>query len=343
MLSTLKYSYYDAYPFYIHLSHMWLYLSGFFTPLFWHALLYITFVLIAIGWAYRQKNGKAFVWIVAIVFTGLKSFYGHSTLGYNNLDSSGFLVLSFLYAYEFVRERKISFFFLSSLLGAGYLWCRNGEPWWISLVLFYGISLLILKEIKWWKKVIFFVIAVAILLSTKIVWESSLRNWETLLKKDRVERFVEKEASVKDEVKLDYKAEVVRILTSVFGPIKYITFDRLKTYLPLTIDMFWRAIVKTRLAYWWLVIFAMILFFSDKSFWKRLELWVWTFFFWVNVVMIFVGTYVFIQTFPDWNIPGSAERMSMFLEPLILLWIVTLIKDWFQFSRIDFKSITELQ
>ncbi len=166
-----------------------------------------------------------------------------------------------------------------------------------------------------------------------------MRNWETLLKKQQRQsefveikenKTIEKSNMVKKE-KFELKVltnETIRIISSVFIPLQYITLDRLQKYLPLTIDMFWRAIVKTRLAYWWIMIFLMILFISDRSLWKKWELWVWPYFFWINVVMIFVGTYVFIQTFPDWNIPGSAERMSMFLEPLVVFWAITIIGEY---------------
>ncbi|MCX7883173.1 MAG: hypothetical protein N2314_08135 [Brevinematales bacterium] len=337
MFSTLRYGYFGMYPFYIHLSHMWLYLSGFSTPLFWHALLYISFVWVGIGWVLRQKYPPWMVWITGAVLTGIGSFYGHSMLGYNNLDASGFLALAFLYGYEWIRTKEYPYLLLSSILGGGYLWCRNGEPWWLSLLLFYAISLVIVKEMKWWKKGVLFVVCVIFLLTTKVVWEYSLQHWETLLQrqqasvalsenKENLPTKREEKAIAKEEFSLStYGEQVVKIVGSVFTPLKYITLERVTRYLPLTIDMFWRAIVKPRLAYWWIVLLLMILFLSDGELRKRRELWTWPFFFWVNVAMIFVGTYVFIQTFPDWNIPGSAERMSMFLEPLVVFWSLPVI------------------
>ncbi|MFN3660446.1 MAG: hypothetical protein ACK4TN_04310 [Brevinematales bacterium] len=335
MFSTLRYGYFDAYPFYIHLSHMWLYLTGFPTPLFWHAFLYITLVWVSMGWAGRYFSQRYAVWVVAVLTSGMASLYGHSTLGYNNLDAVGFLSLAFLYGFEWVRTKEYPYLLLSSLLGGGYLWCRNGEPWWVGLLVFYLVSLVLVKVVKWWKKGVLFVLSFVFLLTTKVVWEYSLRNWENLLMFSKKHSLVvkrendENQQNSKEKVSLQMiSKETIRIIGSLTRPFRYLSWERLKKYVPLAMDMFWRAIVKTRLVYWWVIVFLMILFFSERGLWTKPELWFFPFFFWINAGMIFVGTYVFIQSFPDWNIPGSAERMSMFLEPLVVFWTVVLVGEY---------------
>ncbi|MFN4217523.1 MAG: hypothetical protein ACK4HQ_09015, partial [Brevinematales bacterium] len=247
----------------------------------------------------------------------------------------GFLSLSFLYGFEWVRTKEYPYLLLSSLLGGGYLWCRSGEPWWISLLVFYLLSIILIKGMKWWKKVVLFMFSFVFLVTTKVVWEYSLRNWENLLIPSKSHSLVVKtendrkqqNSKEKDTLQIIGK-EVIRITGSITTPFHYLSWERLKKYMPLAIDMFWRGIVKTRLVYWWVVVFLMILFFSDRGLWKKPELWVFPFFFWVNVGMIFIGIYVFIQTFPDWNIPGSAERMSMFLEPLVVFWVIAQLGEY---------------
>jgi len=342
MLSTLQYDYFGMYPFYIHLSHMWLYLCGFSTPLVWHALLYITFVWVAIGWVSRLTEDRSWVWVTALVVTGLGGLYHHSTLGYNNLDISGFLALAFLYGFEWVRTREYPYLFLSSLLGGGALWCRAGEPWWISLVLLYGVFLVEMKGVRIGKKLLWMAVALMALLTTKIVWEHSLTNWRSLLQRQMVAQVsgvdghgvpggetqnaggeVTPAGTRADPERLSFLLLVGEVFQRIAAPLQYFSLERLCVYLPLTVDMFWRAIVFPRLAYWTIAILVMILFVIEASLRRRKELWVWPLVFWVNVGMIFGGTYIFIQTFRDWNIPGSAERMSLFLEPLVVFWALT--------------------
>lgn len=352
MASTIRYGYFDSYPYFVSLLHTWGYLIGWYSPLFFHALLYIAFILVVYGYAKRNNFSFFIKWLFVFSIVGVNSLYGHIKMGFNNLPPTIFLSLSFLYAYEWIRTKEYSYLLLSSLLGGGYLWCRNGEPWWISLVLFYLISLFLVREIKWWKKGFLLILSFVFLLTTKVAWEYSLRNWETLLKKQQKQSVLveSKEETIVKESGIDKNGrgfelkaiinETGRIISSVLTPFKYITLERLQKYLPLTFDMFWRAIVQPRLAYWWIVMMLMVLFLSDKSRRKKWELWVWPYFFWINVGMIIVGTYVFIQTFPDWNIPGSAERMSMFLEPLVVCWAITLIGEYLkQIPSIEWKEI----
>ncbi len=152
MLSTLRYGYFEAYPFFVSLLHMWGYLIGWYSPLFFHALLYIAFIFVIYGYTLRSEFPFWIKWLFIFSVLGINSLYGHIKMGFNNLPPTIFLSLAFLYGYEWVRTKECPYLLLSSLLGGGYLWCRNGEPWWISLLLFYLISLFIIKGIKWWKK-----------------------------------------------------------------------------------------------------------------------------------------------------------------------------------------------
>ena len=330
MNSTLKYGYYNAYPFYVHLMHTWAYLLGFETPLFTHGLMYGCFIGAIWVFLYRSFSSSIGKWLGIIALLGIGSLYSHATKGYNNLAPTFFLSLAFLMAYRWWEEKDYKFLILSASFGAANLWCRSGEPWYLSLLIAYILGVFKVKNISLLKRIVIIFTSIIILFSTKTAWEYSLSNWEKLLtNKQKIEN-VKKENPNKNDnnnsINTTKKDSILKRLTNSilapFGTLKYFTPERIIKYVPIAIPFAFKATVYSRWMYFLIFILAFMLFLIDKEIRENPSLWLVAFFFIVNTLIIFVGTYIFIQNFRDWNIPGSAYRMSIFLEPLSIIFAI---------------------
>ncbi len=333
MKSTLKYGYFEMYPFYTHLMHTWAYLLGFSTPLFIHGFIYMCFVIGIFG-CFSQKNPRWFAWLMVSGVLGITSLYSHAAMGYNNLAPIIFLTLAFLMAYRWWQEKDYGFLWLSALFGASNLWCRNGEPWYLSLLLAYGVGVFLVKTKPLWQRMVLFILVSLALLFPKILWETSLTHWKTLVSEKRV-IMIEDSVSRSDEKKQapSVRLELLssKVTSAVFGTfsyLKYVTPTRIKQHLPVAVSFVWRNVVMTRWVYMLFFVVVFGFFISHQTLRKKTELWLVAGFFLLNLFVIFAGTYVFIQTFADWNIGDSAYRMSLFLETLSILFGVLVFLQW---------------
>jgi len=336
MKSTLVYGYFAMYPFYVHLMHTWAYLLGFSTPLFMHGFMYMAFVIGLFGY-FAQRDPRWLKWVVvSSVLAG--SLYSHAAMGYNNLAPTVFLTLAFLMAYRWWEEKDYGFLWLSAFFGAANLWCRHAEPWYLSLVVAYFAGIFIVKTKSLWHRMVVFVLICGALLFPKVIWETSLSRWKALVGEEKV--VLTGDVSLQPGEKSSFStrdvvfSRVVSAIGGIFSYLQYVTPSRIKRYLPVAVSFVWGTVVMSRWVYMllWVMMFGFMV--SHQRLRQKVALWLVGGLFLWNLGVIFAGTYVFIQTFRDWNIGDSAYRMSLFLETLSVLFGALVLQGFLKDEKI---------
>ena len=284
-----------GYPFLVSLSHAWLYAFQIFQAGLIHSLFYISFLLVIFGFLKRKTS---FSWsLIFTSFLALSSpFIDHAFMTYTNLAYSIYLSLSFIYFIDWHVEHKDSSALIAFILLSLSTWTRSIEPFWM-LSLGLAVALALLSKNK--RNIIILMLGIFLVLSVRFSWFSYKKQISQQM------NFVSTTALQMEQddyysQPLLHRLNFQKVQESTKYFIYYILVPTKTYYLIFTLSglifiiNYRKSIFKSEL----LSLFSIIL---------------------INTLIIYMGIIYFSINYPDWkNIGGSATRMALFINPLIL-------------------------
>lgn len=141
MKDTMNNKYLVSYPLMTSLSHTWMYLIGFSSPMIFYAFIYISFLLLFYYSLRKIVSSKLSIMFTAIL-SAFPDFYSQGQLSYTNLPYASYLILGGIYLYLGIKFNKKGYFIISMIMTALSGWTRYVEPFWavsVIVVLIYGI------------------------------------------------------------------------------------------------------------------------------------------------------------------------------------------------------------
>ena len=284
-----------GYPFLISLSHAWLYLFKIFQAGLIHSLFYTAFILVFFSFIRKKTN---LTWaLIAATFLALSSpFIDHAFMTYTNLAYSIYLCTSFLYFINWYLEKKNSNVIIAALLLGLSTWTRSIEPFWLLSIGLMGYLTLRSKKLS-----NFFLLAISILVVTSFMY-----SWQFYKKQVSNQLNFVSTAAIQME-KDDYYG------LPLFKRINLKKIQESSQYFLAFI------ILPTKSNYLLYVATIIIYLANFSKFRSDVELLSLILLILVNLMMIYLGIIYFSINYPDWkNIGGSATRMALFINPLIL-------------------------
>lgn len=308
----LDLGYYYQYPPYTSFLHFMMYQSEFPQVKIVYSAIYLSFI-ISFYALLRKKVDKN----IALFFTALLSInpliFEHSHIAYTNLAYTSFFVLGSIYAWHSIEEKKQRLLILATLLIALSTWTRNTEPFWLISLFYLGLHL--------WqerKKTIAFLpylmVSLGITFLFKTIWVHFLID---------LSQSVQAQAQTAVEAKIEYSGVLDRFIQALPAGIKeqiryiIIIFTKGRSFETAGRVLSYLHSYIFSTAYYLLIPFSIALYREFKLRRKVLVLPITTLA--ILFAVLVVGTYLFSLTFETWHqIGGSAQRMSMFIAPLIL-------------------------
>jgi len=144
-LPLVTYNY--GYPFFTSLLHAFVYLLGGSNPQFIYSLIYLAFI-ICFYYCLARRTSKIISMLVTLVLATTPSFIYQSTVSYTNLFYSFYLGMGTIYLWEWIADRKNSYFAISAIFLGLSTFIRSQEPFWIMNLFFVFIYCLKVKEYK---------------------------------------------------------------------------------------------------------------------------------------------------------------------------------------------------
>lgn len=287
--------YYLGYPLYTSLLHSYVYLlntNG--NPLFMYTLIYVSFITITYSVLTRISSSKIsllFTFIIAFTF----EIFDHSLLSYTNLPYSTFLIAGYLYFLNYIKDKKMSYLIIASVLIGLSGWIRNSDPFWIPPVL-----LMIYQSIKD-RKIKHLLLFVTIILIIRLPW-SAFTN----------------------EVSKNYLISSSNNLNLIFSTSIFKYIERLF----LVIPYIWINVIKPQSAIYITFLLSLFMYIPKQnrvlSSIRSLVL--------TNLCVIMGGVYFYSIVYEKWQVIGnSVTRMSIFMTPLVLINIA--ITLFFKYSN----------
>ena len=282
MNDAISRGYFIVHPLMTSLSHTWLYLIGFNSPMFFYAFLYISFVVLFFVSLRKLLNSNISIILTALMFS-FPDIYGQAQIAYTNLPYMIYLVLGSIYLYLGIKFNNNRLIFISMLLTILSGWTRSVEPFWIVnviVILVYGIFRL--RNL-----VVALAYAVGVYLF-RLPWN---RFYET---------HTGTILNLQSEIQSGSKTLIIGIsqqlnIEKIFS---YFYFYAIRPYfvlyLLLSLLIIYKIVQKSK--DWWFF----LIFFGYFS-------------------LLFIGTYVFTLSYSGWeNIPGSFQRLVIFLIPTMI-------------------------
>ncbi len=286
MEDGIQRGYFFGYPLLTSLAHTFVYLSDFQYPGVIHSLFFIFFLILIYHFLNKQTNTRwAIIWTMIISLT--PGLYGHAQMTYTNLPYIVYIICSYLYLHLWFKSKKNSHLIISSLLLGLSTWTRSTEPFWLlPIVISFIGSIYIKKYFSWF---IFPIITFLI----RIPWIS----------------FEEKNLQM-DRSHITQSKKYLELLLSN---------QAVTNFIPVCIYFFMNVIKPNIIVYLMLSLFLYPILTNLKKKVDK-ELLIFSSYILLNLLLIFVGIYILSLSFSEWqDIGGSAQRMSMFIPPMILL------------------------
>lgn len=302
MNDAIARGYFIAYPLMTSLSHTWLYLIGYGSPMFLYALFYISLIILFYFTLRKILNSKIAI-ILTAVFCSFPDFYSQAQVAYTNLPYFTYLVLGSIYLYLGIKSDKKGFLVISMILTALSGWTRTTEPFWlvnVIVILFYGLYKI--RKLPMALGYSFFVYIF------RIPWN----------------KFYELNTKAVLNTSSQIQGSVVSLTKAVsekvnFGPVLgYFYAYTVKPYVVLYVLLFALIILKIvrKSNNWWFTLILM-----------------------GDFLLLFLGTCVFSLNFPEWiNIPGSFKRMVIFLIPMIIYFVADCLGEYNDYSNVYMKK-----
>lgn len=297
METGLKLGYFLGYPLMTTLGHTWVYLLGFPYPGIVHSLWYLSLViLLCTALAKRTSRAWALGW--SLVFCFSSGLFDHALMTYTNLAYATYLIAGYFYTLEWLETRKNDSLILSGTLIGLSTWARSAEPFWLIPLFMVLVAGLLQKEIRSVS------IYSLLILMIRQPWKffESLHPEPTRLSAElskEAQAFIEKSLLEKVLTRLNIPGiweVMVYFWQYVISPTKYQYIALLLAGF-ITLSLTKRKMANPLLQY---LLIAITL----------------------NIAGVMAGIFQFSIFFREWReIGGSAERMSLFLGPLILFFV----------------------
>jgi len=284
-------SYFYSYPLFTSLFHSFTYLLGFSSPMLIYGLIFISFL--TIFYSLLRTHANEFLSLLGtILLIFAPHLFWHAQIAYTNLAYATYLSLGALFLLEWKDNKSTIFAILGMFFTGTSVWVRSTEPFWLGNLLLFlviGVSNFRFKDIFY--GLLFFY------------------PLQQLWKRYVAAMFHNVESTVSQ-----IQGSVATVATAAIQP----TFLQL---LSDTIVFFTHSIVRPYAPV--LLLFAISLLMQLTK--RRLSLFLISLIIF-DLLVSFIGTYVFAITQSYWReIPGSLERMMMFISPLIIyVFIITI-------------------
>lgn len=280
-------SYFNSYPPHTSLVHTWYYLLGFASPMTYYAGAFISFV-IAFYYAARRVSVRPYALLATLMLILAPHLFWHAQIAYANLPYTVAFVMGSILIVEWVRGHKVSDLVMGALLTGISVWIRHPEPFWMTNLL------LVLVFSLYQRKPLQLILYSVIFFPLERVWKMFTASLYGVHASGSLSEVTGGLAVVTSSSSLAVILSVIQYLMSnIFRPFapSFILFGIVVLLKILRRDFF-------------LVAEFVVL---------------------SNLALLCLGTLIFAMTQPYWaEIPGSLQRVSMILTPLILYSLVSM-------------------
>lgn len=319
--SGVALGYFLQYPPFTSLLHTTIYLTGAVYAKIWYTLLYVALIS-GIYAVLRKRTSTLLATFGALMIAVNPLIFEHSIMAYTNLSYTLFLAMGTIYIWEWFRTKQNYCGIVGGLLIAAATWVRITEPlWMIGVGLILLISVLLTAQQKKWRPMLTGIFALGSIFLTKQIWSAFLgvlyaKHLPTVV--EAAANSASKQQSTLSIPFLTNAFNTILGFTSYFAVFSQQPPDVLLSR-AIAVTMYLQAYVVPILAMYLLPFVVVgILVLRERSY-RWLE--------WGTVLsyigLISIGTYLFSFSDNSWDqIGGSAQRMSMFLIPLVLFLIL---------------------
>lgn len=274
--------YFFGYPLHTSLSHTWLRYWGMTHP----ALLHYGWFIVFIAWFWfklRQQTSAFWASWWSMIIAISPGIFGHAQMTYTNLTYTVLIVMAYIYAAEWiVRPKQQSSIWLAAVLLGLSIWTRTAEPFWLVMLVLIWILLPVHRKL--WHSLG----ASVLVFAMRYPWYA-FEKYHLQIETSQLQQAPAYLIALQENLSLS----LVKDLT---------------TYV-------WRYIFQPDLLMFALLFVAAIYALRQKQLSVALVI---TFQVFLALGLALLGVAIFSVIYEDWsNIGGSAQRMVIFLSPLI--------------------------
>ena len=292
-------NYFYAYPLFTSLAHVSLYLLGLTSPMIFYALLFTSFVFAFYQLLHRTLS-RAWALFGSLLVIIAPHLFWHAQIAYTNLPYTIYLGLGAVYILEYARTGNRRDALFGAILTGLSTWVRSVEPFW--LINIFTLLLITLSKQKFFD----FLLSLVLFIPLERVWKvyvAMAHNVVAPTALGQVTNAVKTVATVVTNTTVS-----TSISKPIYPVITYFFANAVRPFVPV------------------LALFALGIFFKviHKS-----RAWLGEFMVFSYYCVAFYGTYIFSISQSYWDdIPGSLERMMMFISPIIIYNLFISIKDY---------------
>lgn len=290
MNDAIERGYFFNYPLLTSIAHSFVYQTGFQYPGIIHSLFYISLAIIIYDYL-RGKTNKTWSLIWTLLIISSPGLYGHAQMTYTNLIYSTYIISSLIFCVKWISDKKNSNLALSSLLLGLSTWTRSAEPFWIVitiLIFIYSIKIHRLKNA--FNHIIIFL---GLVLPWKLFSANQIASIETSNGQNTFEKI--------------FSSFDMSVLFSNIIPV---------------INYFYNNVLFFSLPAYLLLAFVSVIILRNKNKLSLENVKPLLFFIWITLILTLFGIFAFSLYYEKWQaIGGSAQRMTLFVPPIIILMI----------------------
>jgi hypothetical protein len=307
--------YFFQYPPYTSLLHTISYLFNSENAKIWYSLIFSSLVLL-FYYLLTQKVSRFYALSGTVLMSLSPYILEHSMVAYTNLSFTTYLVLSFIYLWQWVEYKNRYHLVLGALLLAASSWIRLSEPFWIL-----GLLVIVFGMIKNRLHVFTALGSIALVLVMRSFWPKLV----TYIARASIPAV--NSVGYGTVANVAAATPLLTTILSYLGVLGNLSLVLQQTPAELTakilfINQYIYIYIIKLLQYLLLPWCITVLIDLKNNFKEKVLIETGTLL--CVFALIWAGTYIFSFTFETWDqIGGSASRMSMFISPLIVYTIMT--------------------
>jgi hypothetical protein len=286
MLEGINLGYFFQYPPYTSFLHVFGYIFGAERVKIVYSFIY--FSLLTVFYSLLRRNQKSWVALLGTLLLSVDTFiFRHSTIAYSNLSYVTFLSLGIIYLNFWLFSSRKKELFVGSFLVAISTWIRASDPFW-----YIGLLIIILGTLKNRKEVKQSLLSSLMLLGIYRYWDTFVLSLNS--------------SNLK---KISREAKYIEILSqnNIYLNIMELISEAMIYY--------WKNLSSVIGYLVPLLFFTIYYDFKNKN---SLNKYLYMSLATILLIILF-GTIIFSLSFETWNqIPGSFQRMSMILIPILI-------------------------
>lgn len=284
------YNYFSHYPIHTSLIHSIIYLTGGLNPQFIYSVYLMAFATIFFSFL-KERTSNIVAIIATLTLVTTPEIFEHSTLAYTNLPYTVLYVSGIIYIYFALLKENDGYLFISSILIALSTWVRSDLPFWITGILFALYYSIRHKRVK---PFLTYLIPFALI---QQIWN----------------RF----AAMSFGNGYSTSGQLTDAGSSLLKNLDLGRLFEISNYIYINVISTWGALF---------VLFMVCVIVNILK--NRNNTLIFLAIIIVNMLGLFVGTYVFSFKVVEWKeIADSAARMAMFFPPLIIFYSSMVISD----------------